>query len=97
MSYLVFSLVQSEYEFVIIVHPYYVEVHGIEYTFCCDRGILRHQPRNCDWGLFLGSVRLGEVSCDWLKPDQLAPPGILGPGRVARASGYYGEGGFLKY
>ena len=45
-----------------------IELHGVEFTFCCDRGIVRHKPRQCDWGDFLGSIRLGEVS---LSLDQL--------------------------
>ena len=27
-----------------------------------DRGIVRHRPRKCDWGQFLGSINLGEVT-----------------------------------
>ena len=45
-----------------------IELHGSEFTFCCDRGIVRHKPRKCDWGHFLGSIRLGEVS---LSSEQL--------------------------
>ena len=45
-----------------------IELHGTEFTFCCDRGIVRHKPRKCDWGDFLGSIRLGEVS---LNSEQL--------------------------
>ena len=45
-----------------------IELHGTEFTFCCDRGIVRHKPRKCDWGDFLGSIRLGEVT---LSSDQL--------------------------
>ena len=29
-----------------------------------NRGIVRHKPRKCDWGQFLGSIRLGEVNFD---------------------------------
>lgn len=38
-----------------------IELHGLEFTYCVDRGIVRHRPRRCDWGHFLGSIRLGEV------------------------------------
>ena len=29
-----------------------------------NRGIVRHRPRKCEWGQFLGSIRLGEVNVD---------------------------------
>ena len=38
-----------------------IELHGVEFTYCENRGIARHRPRRCDWGQFLGSIRLGEV------------------------------------
>ena len=38
-----------------------IELHGVELTYCENRGIVRHRPRKCDWGQFLGSIRLGEV------------------------------------
>ena len=55
-----------------------IELYGSEFTYCqvrydfnftgnviiwCqDRGIVRHRPRKCDWGQFLGSINLGEVT-----------------------------------
>jgi len=39
-----------------------IELHGVEFTFCENKGIVRHRPRKCEWGQFLGSIRLGEVN-----------------------------------
>ena len=48
-----------------------IEIHGSEFTFCQDKGIVRHKPRKCDWGHFLGSIRLGEVNMNIEQLNQL--------------------------
>ena len=50
----VYSLKESELGF----YHTGLELHGKEFTFCEQRGIVRHAPRHCAWGDFLGIAML---------------------------------------
>ncbi len=34
---------------------------GLEYTYCQDIGVVTHEPRECIYSTYLGSVRLGRT------------------------------------
>ena len=35
-----------------------IEVYGTEFTYCCDRGIVRHRPRRSDMPAMFDDVRM---------------------------------------
>ena len=48
-----------------------IEIFGREFTYCCDKGIVRHKPRRCEWGHFLGTICLGDVCLTLQQLEQL--------------------------
>ena len=48
-----------------------IEIFGREFTYCCDKGIVRHKPRRCEWGHFLGTICLGDVCMTLQQLEQL--------------------------